>query len=133
MKSSPRKASWQDWLGFRRLIPLVTALVALAVGVLTLLYLFPATLAEGIIITMLALLATDTLVERINLLEKIEAKISALSTSEQLRDRSDLVGIEEMALGATEISAAGVTLVSLLATRFDFFAERICEGYNFAF
>lgn len=133
MKPINQKVSWRDWLKVGRLIPLTTVLVALTIGILTLLNLFQATLAEGIIITLLALLATDTLVERIGILEKVESQISALTTPSHLRDRSQLVRVEDMGLGATEIIAAGPTLISLLITNNDFFAQRMSEGCKLRF
>jgi len=47
--------------------------------VLSLIQVVTLSLAEGIIIALLGLLAIDGLTERINLLEKIETKLSGLS------------------------------------------------------
>lgn len=133
MKKNLEKAAWQDWLKFRRLIPLVTVLFALGVGVLSLFQYFQPTRAEGIIVILLALLAMDALVERISLLEKIETTLSSLKYSNQFRDRSDLINIREMGMSATEIAAAGPTLVQLLTPNDDFWSERLREGCNLRF
>ncbi len=86
MQPTNEKILWREWLKISRLIPLVTVLVALAIGILTLLNRFQTSLAEGIIITLLALLATDTLIE-LSLLEKIESKVSALAYKTSLPSR----------------------------------------------
>jgi hypothetical protein len=127
------RAKWKDWVRIRRLIPIATVLGALTVGILSLLHLFQPTVAEGIIITLLGLLALDSLVERVGLLEKIEERTSLLPSSDQLKDRSKLIDIREMGISATEIAAAGPTLVQLVTPNFDFFAQKMREGCNLKF
>lgn len=56
-----------------------------------------------------------------------------LSQSGILRDRSQLMSVEQMAQDAVEISAMGITLVSLVSTRVDFFAEKLRNGCNLRF
>lgn len=50
-----------------------------------------------------------------------------------LRDRSELVRIEELARDATEIAAAGVTLISLTSDYYDFFEQKLTEGCTLRF
>lgn len=50
-----------------------------------------------------------------------------------LRDRSELVRIEELAHDAGEIAAAGVTLISLTNDYYDFFEEKLREGCKLRF
>lgn len=133
MQPHMSRTRWKDWLRIRRLIPLITVLFALAVGILSILHRFQPTYVEGIIITLLALLALDSLVERVGLLEKIEERISRLPSSDQLKDRSGLRDIREMGISATEIVAAGPTLVQLITPNFDFFAKKMREGCNLKF
>jgi hypothetical protein len=133
MQSYQSRSKWKDWMRIRRLIPLITVLFTLAVGVLSILHRFQPTYSDGIIITLLALLALDALVERVGLLEKIEENISQLPFSEQLKDRSALIDIREMGMNATEIMAAGPTLVQLITPNFDFFARKMHEGSELKF
>lgn len=134
MTPSLLKTLWNDWSKFRRLIPLVTALAAVVTGILSLLRVLQPTFAEGIIITLLGLLAVDSLVERIGLLEKIEERVSHLPSADQLRDRDELTKInEEMGMSASEINAAGPTLHYLITSNYDFFAKKMREGCNLKF
>lgn len=50
-----------------------------------------------------------------------------------LRNRESLIPIEQLAVGATEIRASGVTLVHLVGPRHDFFEKKLLEGVTLRF
>jgi hypothetical protein len=63
----------------------------------------------------------------------INSMLKKNATFNMVRDRSQLVDIEEMAAGATEIAAAGITLVSIVTPRYDFFTQKAREGCKLRF
>lgn len=133
MQDSKMIPTWKSWLKIGRLIPLLTILAAAIVGILSLLGRFQVTMAEGVIIALLTLLSIDALVERMSFLEKIDSRLERLPESEILRDRSNLIRMEHLAVGATEIWAAGISLVSILHPYYDFYLQKLKEGCNLRF
>ena len=133
MREPGHSSNWRNWLRIGRLVPLMTILVAMIVGIMSLLGLFQATLAEGIIITLLAFLAFDALVERLSLLEKIDTTVTKWTDREFLKDRSELVRMKELAAGATEICAAGISLISIIRPYDDFYIQKLRDGCNMRF
>jgi hypothetical protein len=77
---------------------------------------------------LLTLLSFDALVERLSLLEKIDAKLEKLPEQEILKDRSKLVPMEHFAAGAAEICASGVSLYSIIPPYYDFYIKKLQEG-----
>lgn len=126
-------SAWRDWLKFRRLLPLITIAVALGAVGLSQFGVLEMSNAEEVIITLMALLAIDALVERMGLLEKIDARIEKWPEEEILRDRSKLNRMEELAAGATEIWAAGISLVSITRPYDSFYLQKLREGCNLRF
>jgi hypothetical protein len=61
-------------------------------------------MAENIIIALLALLAVDALSERLNILERVDAKLSNLAVGQTLRRRRDIPTPTSHARHATEIN-----------------------------
>jgi len=82
---------------------------------------------------MLALLALDALVERVSIVDGIERRLANLESPTVLRDRSSLTQMTAMAVGAKEIVACGITLVSLVPTHHDFWKEKLRRGVNLRF
>jgi hypothetical protein len=123
------KGTWKDWARFRRLVPLVTIATAITVAVMAALGKATPEIVQGATIGILSLLAVDTLVERIGIVEKIEDSISSLGTAASLlRDRSELPSLRDLAGSGSEIAACGVTLVSIVGPSHDFLAARLAEG-----
>ncbi len=133
MQDSKIIPTWKSWLKIGRLIPLLTISAAAIVGILSLLGRFQVTMAEGVIIALLTLLAVDALVERLSLLEKIDERLGRLPAQEFLQDRSQLIRMEELAANATEIWAAGITLVSILHPYYHFYLRKLRDGCNLRF
>lgn len=133
MQDSKIIPPWKSWLTIGRLIPLLTILAAAIVGILSLLGHFQVTMAEGVIIALLTLLAIDALVERLSLLEKIDARLERFPETEQLKDRSKIIRMEDLATGATEICAAGISLISIIPPYVDLYIQKLREGSNLRF
>lgn len=122
---------WKAWLRPGRIVPLLTLLVAGSAGVLSLFNLYGATFVDGVIITLLALLAIDALTERLTLLEKIERQLSTLPIGQQLKSRSQLLSSSELASTAREISMVVVSGIALFHSDLGFFQQKMREGCKF--
>jgi len=133
MQQTGSQRTWKHWLKISRLVPLMTIVVAGGVGILALLGRFQASLAEGIIITILALLAVDALTERLSLLEKIESQLGSFVSTECLRDRSQLPSPQERAQTASEIAVVAVSAISLMVPYLGFFEQKMIEGCKLRF
>lgn len=132
MHETRSTSAWRDWLKLRRLLPLLTIAFAVGVGVLSFFDLI-AQVPDEVIVTLLALIAVDALVERMSLLEKISARVEKWPEEEVLRDRSKLNRMEELAAGATEIWAAGISLVSIIRPYDNFYLQKLRDGCNLRF
>jgi hypothetical protein len=77
---------WKNWLKIGRLVPLVTAGVGVVAGAMSLLDYVQLSLTEDLIISLLALLAIDALVERLSLLEQINEKLELLPRPQNLNE-----------------------------------------------
>jgi hypothetical protein len=124
---------WTDWLRLRRIVPLATITVALALGIADLTGYVPLKNRDGLIVAMLALLALDALVERVSVVDAIERRLANLETPTILRDRSTLTQMTTMAVGAKEIAACGITLATLVPTHHDFWREKLQRGVSLRF
>jgi len=127
-------SGWRQWLRPNRLIPLLTILSAGVAIVLSLLNIIQLTVAEQIVIALLALLAVDALTERLSVLEKIEAKLEEIEAEledlpalQALRSRDVLPSIENQAAQASEICIAAVSAVSL-SHHAGFYRSKIAGG-----
>jgi len=124
---------WKSWLRIGRLIPLLTISAAVTVEILSLFGLFEVTMSENVIIGLLTLLAADALVERLTYLEKIDERLERLPEPELLRDRSQLIRMEDLAANAKEICAAGMSLISIIPPYVDFYIQKLRDGCNLRF
>jgi len=99
---------WTRWLRLDRLVPFLTLFGAGLLGTLALLGKIQVDLAHGAIITILVLLASDALVARIGVLERIEEKLPSSKASTTLRPHSLIVKTSEQAATAREICICGI-------------------------
>ncbi len=74
------------WQKIGRCIPLVTTCAAILIGAMSSVGYFELSLADTLIIGLLALLAIDALVERLSLLEQINAKLQKLLRVKKLNE-----------------------------------------------
>ncbi|MCP3683266.1 MAG: hypothetical protein GY861_11310, partial [bacterium] len=128
MSNSNLSSRWKQWFNPNRLIPLLTILGAGTAIVLSFLGVIVLSTAENIIIALLALLAIDALTERLSILERIESRISNLSTGQTLTSRMEIPAVEEQAAKASEICVVAISGISLSVRYFAFFERKIKQG-----
>jgi hypothetical protein len=133
MRHAGSRKSWRRWLTLRRLIPLAIIVVAGGAGILSRLGLLQAKPIESVLLAVLALLAVDALTERINLLERIEERLSNLTSVSGLRERAQIPLIHEEAVDASEIVVVGASLISWVVPHYDFFERQMKRGCKFRF
>ncbi len=114
------------------LIPLLTILGAGAAVVLSLLQKMPLSLAEGIIIALLALLAADALTERLGVLRRIESALGNLTPSRhRLRSRKEIPRIDHFLQDASDILFVATAGTEILDANAHFLSEKIRSGCRF--
>jgi len=125
MHKSVTSAWWKQWAKPGRVIPLLTILGAGTAIVLSLIDVIQLSIAEEVVIALLALLAADALSERLSVLERIESKLSCLSKPGGfLSDRStQMPPLEEYLQGAKEFLVVGGSLAGLVPEYRDYFRE----------
>lgn len=128
MQSQKRTPRWKTWFKPSRLIPILTILGAGTAIVLSLLDILTLSIAENIIIALLALLAIDALTERLSILDGIEARLQYLSAGQTLRSRSDVPTVDTHAAHATEICFIAISGISLKVRYFGFLENKIKNG-----
>ncbi len=128
MKFGTSSVWWKQWIKPNRLIPLLTILGAGIAIVLSFIGVGVLSIAESIIIVLLALLAADALIERISVLERIEAKLSNFSRGHSLISKTEIPKIDEQAAYASEICIIGVSAISLLTQDLGFFEKKVRNG-----
>lgn len=128
MVENKSQSKWKPWLRPSRIIPTLTIWGAGTAIVLSFLKAINLSIAEEIVIALLALLAADALSERVNLLERLEAKLSKLSIGQTLRRRGETHFLEEYGGNASEICIIAVSGISLAMRHLSFFENRINDG-----
>ena len=127
--TNSRDTSLRRLLKLNRILPYITVLGAAVAIVLSFLGIISLSIADNIIIALLALIAIDSLTERISILERIEARIHNYSSQRTLiKSRSDIIPLEEQAKNASEIFVVGVSGASIMPRYFDFFYRKLNEG-----
>jgi hypothetical protein len=118
------------WLRPSRLVPLLTIFGAGLAVILSNYGLIETTVAENIVITLIALLAIDALIERINVLERLESTIGRISGEQQLKPRETIPTVESQAERATEICLFAVSAISVASRKATFFEQKLSSGCN---
>jgi hypothetical protein len=119
---------WKDWFKRKRVLPLLTISMALLANGFSLIGVIELTIAEQIIIAILALIAIDALIERLDILERLEEKLSTSNTTFALRSRNDLIAADKQAAHAVEICILAVSAISLSVRHLSFFEQKIRAG-----
>jgi len=139
MQSTNTPPGWKQWLRPSRLVPLLTILAAGVAIVLSFLKLIQLSVAEEIVIALLALLAVDALNERLSLLERMRAKLGDLSAQIsqlpfadiKLEKRDTLTGTLEGTLkGARRLDILGLNLWGILSHSFGSFERMVANPDN---
>ena len=117
------------WITLDRVFPVVIILSAcIAIG-LSFTPFLPLSPADQIIIALLTLLAIDSFKERLGVLQRIYAMLTCLlSHRTRLGGRSEMVSVEEQAIGASQIYIIGISCISLIPPHRAFFSERLANG-----
>lgn len=121
---------WKKWLAPSRLVPLMTILGAGVAIVLSLIKIVQLSTADEIIIALLALVAVDALNERLNLLEKIESRLSNLSSEQVLKSRYAMQNPIAQASYASEICICVIHGTSVIFPYTGFYAAKLKDGCN---
>ena len=109
--------------------------------------------SENIIIALLALIAIDSLIERLNILKrieikltkvdditerlnilkKVELKLNQLPQVSALRKRADVIHMTQFAKTASSIHVLAISGYSIINTYQDFYEKKLKEGCNLKF
>ena len=122
--------AWKKWVAPSRLVPLLTIFGASSAVVLSLIKLIELSTADEIIIALLALVAIDALNERLNILEKIERKLSVVNAAQGLKGRYEMQTPVQLAGNATEICLCAIHGSSAILPYDGFYANKLKEGCN---
>lgn len=95
---------------------------------LSLLDVYKLSVSENIVIALLGLLAADSLIERLNVLERLDARIGKLATGQLLRSRRDMLSVREQTEHASEICIAAVSAISVSIQNAKFFETKVRKG-----
>jgi hypothetical protein len=123
----------KNWMSTGRLLPLLTILGAGSANVLSLIGIVPLSTPEEITIALLGLLAVDSLVERSNILERIEKRLNNLSAIQTLQPRANIPKPIENGQHATEIIILGVHIMTAFTPYIGFYEERLRAGCRIRF
>jgi len=116
----PSKKWWHDWIKPERLVPLGTVIGAFIALLLAGLGILTISIPEGIMLSLLGLLAADALVERMGILERIQHRLELIDQSEETEPRlmwePDILRdepFEKYLRGANELFVSGGSLIGL--------------------
>lgn len=110
----------KDWLTFGRIVPIITASVALIANLLNVLGILNFSLAENILLLIVGLLAIDSLTERVDVLAKISAALNRIESPKSNIDEitipaSSLPPLEERLKNVQTLWVSGIAIPELLA------------------
>ncbi len=115
------------------IVGILTILGAGCAVILSLLRVIELTRAEEIIIALLGLIAIDALIERLHILEKIEAKLDREQHKPILRKRVEAITPDEMAKNASSIYVLAISACSIAIPYVDLYERKLREGCNIKF
>lgn len=130
MGSSYSEFKKKQFFKLSNLIPLLTVFVGIIAISFSLLGLIKLTIPEGIVISLLALLAFDALTERLSILARIENHLRKISVGQALRTRDVIPPLQEYARNASEICIAAVSAMSICHPNIHFFRKKLEAGCN---
>lgn len=98
--------------------------------ILSLLKIIDLTRAEEIIITLIGLIAIDALIERLNILEKIESKLDLQQYKPALRKRVEVITPDKMAKNASSFYVMAISACSIAIPYVELYESKLKEGCN---
>jgi uncharacterized FlaG/YvyC family protein len=120
MKESNKKW-WFNWSKIQKLVPLIPVVGVIVAILLSITGRLIISIPEGLILSLLALLSIDALLERMTILERIQKNLDELGSSRpQLRWDSDLyeeTPFEKYLQGVEELFVSGGSLISLFTVQ----------------
>ncbi len=122
------KKMFKEWFRFSRVLPMLTVSGAGLAIVLALLGFVKLTFAESIIIALLALLAIDSLGERISVLEKLEDRLSRLTIGHAFKPRKEILTPIEHGKYSSKIDLLASHAVSAIAPYISFYKSKMSSG-----
>jgi len=111
-----------------RIVPIVTVSAAASALVLGQLGFVQMTVAEQVIVGLLALLAIDAFAERIGILRRIEVLVSEANSVPALWPRTEIPRPDRFAKNASTIDVLAVSAVSIVTQFRGFYRERLEHG-----
>ena len=111
-----------------RLVPYITVIGALAAVLIGNFGLITLSVADQVIIGLLALVAADALVERMTILQRIEGFIFDSKATSGLRPRAEIPRPDVLASSAATIDIWAVSAVSIIAQHRGFYRDRLDLG-----
>jgi hypothetical protein len=128
MQSPNKQSPWSQWKRPERIIPVLTILAAGIAILLSTLEIIDLSIADEIVIGLLALLAVDALTERLSLLDSIKDELRRIAGPPSLQSKQDIPKVEHQARRASEISVIAISAAGLTVKHLSFFEERIAHG-----
>jgi|GEM_PF-2501065 len=131
MATHEKSRTWHRWFTLGRIVPVLTIISAGTAISCSIIGVLETGVAENVTFALLGLLAIDALTERIGVLERIEIKLSEVSSgifSQNLRGRDTIPKVEDYAGTALEIYILAVSALSLCHRYHHFFVKKLREG-----
>jgi hypothetical protein len=123
----------RKWIQPGRLVPLLTILGAAGFVVAGWFRFVTLTIPEGVIISLLCLLAVDALVERLNVLEKVERHLKNRSAEHPLRKREGILTPDRFARHASSVHILAISGISIVKQFENFYRQKIKDGCRLEF
>ncbi|MCK6622652.1 MAG: hypothetical protein L6Q94_19355 [Calditrichia bacterium] len=123
-----KSKGFKFWFKPQRILPLLTIVGAGLVLVFSMLEVIKLSVADSIIIALLALIAIDSIVERLSILENIEGKINNTFGGKSLRSRTELWDFEKHSAHASEICILAISAISMSGRFAHIFENKVRSG-----
>jgi hypothetical protein len=108
--------------------PLLTVLTASLVLSLSAVGVIELTIAENLIVGLVALLGIDALTERLSILKRIEGRLNEISAGQPLRSRGQIPSFASFVGPANEIVVVAISGISVLHQNLELLLEKIRDG-----
>lgn len=118
----------RKWIRPGRVAPIVTIIGSLSFVIAGWFDFVELTQAESVIVALLALLSVDSLVERMSLLEKIEARLNSQGPVHPLRKRQAIETPDQFAKHASSIHVLAISGISIVKQFEGFYRKKITSG-----
>lgn len=128
MENYPKTSKLKKWFRMSRILPMLTIVGSGTAVVLSLIGIISLSMAENIIIVLIALISVDSLSERVYYLEKIDEKLEKRITKQLFLRRDQMLTPSVQASSATEICLLAVHASTAIKAYDGFYKGRMKEG-----